>query len=156
MKTENKKLTAALNEFRTKYPNVDSGDIQTFILGFQAAENSTTETTEVLESDNDDEVFILGNYSPNQDEYREIFYKKENKIMPIARVFTENFGYNIDATESKKYCKLFLAAPKLLNVLKFCKSVIESNGVFEASERIAIEKAEKAIDFATNIKTKIV
>lgn len=34
---EDKDLSKALNEFKKQNPNIDSGDIQTFIIGWQAA-----------------------------------------------------------------------------------------------------------------------
>jgi len=34
---EDNRLSEALKDFRKNYPNVDSSDLQTFILGFQAA-----------------------------------------------------------------------------------------------------------------------
>jgi len=89
---------------------------------------------------------IVAVYSPNQDKYREIVTAKGK---PVARVFTENFGYNISPDEAKQYAILFMAAPKLLNALIFCKSVIEAGGVFEASEKIALEKADEAINLIT-------
>lgn len=42
--------------------------------------------------------------------------------------------------------KLISAAPDLLEALQFCKSVIESNGLFDMSERMAFEKATNAIN----------
>jgi len=35
----NKKLSIALTEFKAKYPSITSGDLQTFILGWNAAMN---------------------------------------------------------------------------------------------------------------------
>ena len=37
---QNENLTNALNEFKKQYPTVTSADLQTFILGWQAAMNS--------------------------------------------------------------------------------------------------------------------
>lgn len=39
MENENK-LSIALLEFKEKYPNITSADLQTFVLGWQAAEKS--------------------------------------------------------------------------------------------------------------------
>lgn len=41
--------------------------------------------------------------------------------------------------------QLIACAPELLEALIFCKSVIESNGAFELSEKLAIEKAESVL-----------
>lgn len=44
--------------------------------------------------------------------------------------------------------KLIAAAPDLLEALSFCKSVIESQGMFDTSERMAFDKAQAAIEKA--------
>lgn len=51
------------------------------------------------------------------------------------------------APRQEQMANLFLmaAAPEMKDALMFCISVIEANGVFEASERIAIEKAKAAL-----------
>ena len=40
---------------------------------------------------------------------------------------------------------LIAAAPELLEALAFCRSVIRSQGMFDASERMAVEKADAAL-----------
>jgi hypothetical protein len=38
--TNEKKLSKALQDFKTKYPNITSADLQTFIIGWQEAEKT--------------------------------------------------------------------------------------------------------------------
>lgn len=40
---------------------------------------------------------------------------------------------------------LYASAPKMLEALKFCRSVMVSNGIFERSEQLALEMADEAI-----------
>lgn len=40
------------------------------------------------------------------------------------------------------------STPELYKALAFCKSVIEANGVFELSEKMAIKAADKALALA--------
>lgn len=47
--------------------------------------------------------------------------------------------------EAEANANLIAAAPEMLEALIFCKSVIEQSGMFELSERLAFEQAEKAI-----------
>lgn len=51
------------------------------------------------------------------------------------------------APREQQIANLFLmaAAPEMKDGLNFCISVIEANGVYEASERLAIEKAKAAL-----------
>ncbi len=49
---------------------------------------------------------------------------------------------------------LAAAAPKLLEALKFCRSVLVANPV-EMSERMAIEKADQAIEDASKRPPKV-
>lgn len=51
--------------------------------------------------------------------------------------------------EDEKHADMIAAAPELLAALKFCLSVIEDQGVFDASEKIAVKKALAAIAKAT-------
>ena len=52
-----------------------------------------------------------------------------------------------DGDHSIEPCPLHAHADDLLKALKFCRSVLEANPV-EMSERMAIEKASKAIEEA--------
>ena len=45
--------------------------------------------------------------------------------------------------------KLIAAAPDLLEALAFCQSVIEKNGLFDVSDKMAFDKADSAIKKAT-------
>lgn len=53
-----------------------------------------------------------------------------------------------EVEESKRYANLFAAAPELLEALKFCRSVMVANGIWELSEQIAYDKAAAAINKA--------
>jgi hypothetical protein len=53
----------------------------------------------------------------------------------------------IDIAEAN--AQLIAAAPELLEALKFCKSVIEANGMWELSEQMAVNHAVAAIAKAT-------
>lgn len=58
---------------------------------------------------------------------------------------------NAQAEAKKNLETIVDVAATLYEAIQFCKSVIKSNGVFEASERLAIEKAEKAIEKADGL-----
>ena len=51
---------------------------------------------------------------------------------------------------SPTFAKIIAAAPDLLEALIFCRSVLESQGLFDRSEQIAFEKATAAIAKATD------
>lgn len=51
--------------------------------------------------------------------------------------------------ENEANAKLMAAAPEMLEALIFARSVMISNGIFEASERLALEKIDKAIKNAS-------
>lgn len=59
--------------------------------------------------------------------------------------------YKLHATQEENLAnaKLIAAAPDLLEAVMFCRSVLESNGIFELSEKLAVEKAQAAIKKAT-------
>ncbi len=60
-----------------------------------------------------------------------------------------NFSSGIPSREDAANARLIAAAPELLEALKFCLSVIEDQGVFDASEKMAVTKALAAIAKAT-------
>lgn len=53
--------------------------------------------------------------------------------------------------ENAANAKLIAAAPDLLEALVFCKSVIESSGMFDRSEQLAFDKAKQAIEKALKL-----
>lgn len=55
----------------------------------------------------------------------------------------------VSPTDRAKRIKLIKAAPVLLEALSFCKSVIEKQGMFDLSERMAFDKADAAIKQAS-------
>jgi hypothetical protein len=59
------------------------------------------------------------------------------------------FYPNKTQEEMESNAKLIAAAPDLLEALMFAKSVIKKNGIFDVSDRMAFEKALKAIKKAT-------
>lgn len=50
---------------------------------------------------------------------------------------------------------LIATAPELLEALRFCVSVIKSQGMFDRSEQLAYEKGTAAITKATNQKEPV-
>ena len=64
----------------------------------------------------------------------------------ICKVQTDGV---IGQDEGFANAKLIAAAPEMFEALIFCKSVIEQSGMFELSERLAFEQAEKALKKAT-------
>jgi hypothetical protein len=69
--------------------------------------------------------------------------KKGKVICNITSHFTAKHE------EAQANAKLIAAAPKLLEALRFCKSVIESQGIYDRSESLAVDKATEAIKEAT-------
>ena len=41
----------ALNDFKSKYPNVTSGDLQSFVLGYQAATQNTIKNIKAIKEE---------------------------------------------------------------------------------------------------------
>lgn len=60
------------------------------------------------------------------------------------------FTHHAGLTEVQRNTNLLLAAasPKMLEALRFCRSVLHVNGLVERSEKIAFDKIQEAIDYA--------
>jgi len=59
--TNKEKLSEALQNFKTKYSNVTSGDLQTFIIGWQEAVNNLSI------------IGVSGSYSPTSEEVQKMY-----------------------------------------------------------------------------------
>lgn len=97
-----------------------------------------------------DTELIVAAYSPNQDEYREIVTAKGK---PVARVFSENFGYNISQDEAKHYAKMMAASPLLTKALQNCVAELMHHPTASTD---VIKQAIGALKKATNINTKTI
>lgn len=73
-------------------------------------------------------------------------YKSIVKKGTSAHIIANVFGETKKQAEAN--AKLIAAAPDLLETLEFCKSVIEKQGMFDLSERMAFDKAKAAISKA--------
>lgn len=58
-------------------------------------------------------------------------------------------GYLIAESILPNNVKLVAAAPDLLDALRFCRSVLVGQGLYDLSERLALERADAAIAKAT-------
>lgn len=67
---------------------------------------------------------------------------KGSTIKIVATVFGET------KKEAEANARLIAAAPELLETLEFCKSVIEKQGMFDQSERMAFDKATAVLNKA--------
>lgn len=89
----------------------------------------------------------------NHDDTRsyEIETGEPNETIKIATCWSYNRGKQvIDFTEQENNAKLIATAPELFKALMFCKSVIADGGMFERSEQLAFEMAEKVLDKVIN------
>lgn len=89
-----------------------------------------------------------GNFSDNHKGWK-IGEGKTNGIDGYEIHYSDDGECITDHVYTIEDAKLIAAAPELLEALFFCKSVIESNGIFERSEYLAVEKAIEAICKAT-------
>jgi hypothetical protein len=70
----------------------------------------------------------------------------------LSRLVRERMDAEYKESEAMKNLEAVIGiASGLYEALKFCKSVIEGNGVFETSERLAVEKSAAAIERADNL-----
>lgn len=86
----------ALNKFREQYPNSTSGDLQTFVLGYQAAAKSKNEEIENPFEKFPDNAFIQKNIKLKHGKTADdvIAYLKGNK----------NFGIKIERCDNEEIC----------------------------------------------------
>lgn len=76
--------------------------------------------------------------------------ERGENLMDMSDALTGMFGYSkkdIDQVVANMVRNDEIGL-KLLEALKFCKGVIEANGVWELSEKMALEKAKEAIEMA--------
>lgn len=121
------------------------GDYVQFMPGYSGTEIYGQELTAQFPEARPEEVvedqWILdqvGEWATVQDDRRSISFDGETPFSMVGDVFG-------DIETSHRIAKLLSSAPELYAALKFCVSVMESNGVIELSEIMAVEKAKSAL-----------